>query len=359
MRLPGRPFLATTDIDLAFSWPRHDERTLGDLVERLDGMLDEADRLSVWNIIDDWSETQADEEAKAELREIIRVTARQGLLRGPETDQSDRAREIFEKPVSRDPVRRHAWLFVAEWLEYSADELDDDLDIDEREKRVDERRAEAMTNIWSVRGFEGALALLSDGDGWTVGRYAARCATDPDAAIDVLRACLATETESPENLDAFIAFIEVLDDSEHGTGDDGRVDVQALSRWVDEVRRVCREHGRSEIGDEQIGQLLSRAPSEEDGSWPCRQVCEVLERTASPAIGTGFRVGVYNARGVVFRSLDEGGAQERKLSARYRVWAERWTFEYPYVANILERIAKSYDHEAEREDADVLLMKRL
>ena len=561
-------------LDLALSWPSHGARTLGDLVERLGGMSDEGDRLSVWNVIDDWSRTETDDKERAELREIIRVTVltRRGLLRGPETDQSDRAREVCEKLVSHDPVRRHAWLFATEWLEYSADELDDDLDVGEREKRVDERRAEAMADIWSVRGLEGALALLSDSEGWTVGRYAARCATGPDAAIDVLRTCLATEAESPEKLDAFMgafmayfdenfrskvvlnvaetstverklrlfkcapfrgetwrlldgqdalvrdgywrevrpewarftqsettelidrlveagrpweaflavwfdwdkvetsrlkrlltalvevdrepdgqfrierwlsealdsldgrpgvtadelarlefAFIQALDHSEHGipnlerkvtesplvfveilallfkrsdagqdppewrvddpdrraalgsaafgllqqvtripgAGDDGSVDDQALSRWVDEARRLCREHGRSGIGDEQIGELLSKAPSEEDGLWPCRPVCEVLERVASPDVARGFKVGVYNARGVVSRSLDEGGGQERELSVRYRAWAQQLVFDYPYVANILERIAKSYDREAEHEDADVLIRKRL
>ncbi len=560
-------------LDLAFSWPRHDERTLSDLVERLDGMPDDGDRLSVWDVIDDWSQTETDERARAELREKIRVTvvARRGLLSGLKSDQSDKAREVCEKLASRDPVRRHAWLFATEWLEYSADELDDDLDFHQREKRVDERRAEAMTNIWSVRGLEGALALLSDGEGWTVGRYAARCATGPDAAIDVLRACLAIETVSAEKLDAFMgafmvalenfrakvvlnlaetstverrlrlfkcapfrdetwrlldgqdalvrdaywrevrpgmvgltqsettevvdrlleagrpreaflavwfdwgkvetsrlkrlltalvevdpepegqfrierwlssaldsldgrpgvtadelaqlefAFIQALDHSEHGipnlerkvtespsvfvqalalifkrsdagqdppewrvdgpgrraalgsaafrllrqvrripgASDDGSLDGQALSRWVDEARRLCREHGRSKTGDEQIGELLSRAPSEEDGSWPCRPVCEVLERVASPDVAKGFRVGVYNARGVVWRGLDEGGAQERELGARYRAWAERWAFEYPYVANVLERIAKGYGQEGEREDSDVLARQRL
>ena len=144
-----------------------------------------------------------------------------------------------------------------------------------------------------------------------------------------------------------------------GAGDDGSVDGQALARWVDEARRLCREHGRSQIGDEQIGQLLSRAPSEEDGSWPCRPVCEVMERVASPDIAIGFRVGVYNARGVVSRSLDEGGVQERERSARYRAWAERLVFDYPYVANILERIAKRYDREADWEDSEVLTRMRL
>ncbi|MYH31618.1 MAG: helix-turn-helix domain-containing protein [Acidobacteria bacterium] len=144
-----------------------------------------------------------------------------------------------------------------------------------------------------------------------------------------------------------------------GAADDGGVDADALSQWVTEVRRLCEEHGRAAIGDQQIGQLLSRAPAEKDGPWPCRAVCEVLETTTSQDIAAGFEMGVYNARGVHSRSLDEGGEQERELSARYRGWAEQLVFDYPYVASILERIATGYDRDAEREDSEVLVMKRL
>ena len=144
-----------------------------------------------------------------------------------------------------------------------------------------------------------------------------------------------------------------------GTDLEGKVDAQALSRWVIEARRLGSEHGRAATGDRKIGQLMSRAPSEEDGSWPCRPVCEVLESIASADIATGFEVGVYNSRGVHSRSLDEGGKQERELSARYRAWAQRLAFDCPYVASILERIAKGYDRDAEREDSEVRVMKRL
>ena len=144
-----------------------------------------------------------------------------------------------------------------------------------------------------------------------------------------------------------------------GLDTEGRVDADVLRGWVVDARRLCAEHGRAGIGDERIGQLLSRAPAVEDGSWPCRPVCEVLQTIASPDVASGFEVGVRNARGVHSRSLDEGGAQERALSAKYRAYAERLTFDYPYVANILERIAKAYDWEAEREDSEVLRRKRL
>ena len=568
-------------LDLAVSWPKYDRTTLGDLVERLDAIPDQ-DRSAIWDRIDFWSRTETDEKARAALREQIRrtVLTRRGLLRGLEADQRDRAREACEELVSRDLVRRHAWLFAAAWVEYSADDLDEeDLDFEQREKRLHESRMEAMTDIWSAHGLDGALELLADCDGWTVGRYVARCAVEQGAAADVLRTCLETEAESPEKLDNFMqGFIELSDESMRsrviatlvktatvdqvvrlfkcapfraqtwrlldrqdghvrdrywravfpaiarfaesettelidrllevgrpaeafsavefdwakvetarlkrllseivkvkpgpdrqfkieawhlsaaldsldgrpgvtvdemaqleftcidallslrltrhrghgipnlerkiaesphlfvyalallykrkddgedpsqwrvddparriplqsaahrllqeaaripGTDPEGKVDVHALNQWVTETRCLCREHGRATIGDQQIGQLLSKAPPDEDGTWPCRPICEVLEATNSANVAKGFKTGVYNVRGVVSRSLEEGGAQERELSVKYCTWAKRLAFEYPYVASILERIAEGYDRDAKREDSEVLAMKRL
>ena len=555
---------------LALSRParEHDEETLGDLIERLHVMA-EPDRAAVWHVIEDWTRTETDKKARALLRAKIGfVVLRWGRSRGLDAGQMDRAREVWTELGPKDPVGRHAWLFVSGWLEYP----DDALDIAESENRVDERRREAMRDIWCVRGFDGVLELAAESDGWTVGRYAAGCAAEPDSAADVLRTCLSTGTGSPEKLDAFIggfitcldedvrsavilavaetakvdqrvrlfkcapfrdetwrlldrqdapvrdrywrevspgmarftesetsevidrlveagrpweafsavrfdwdkvetsrlkrllaalveaapspgrqfqveswslskaldsldgrpgvtademaqlefAFIDTLDDSEHGIpnverrvaespalfvqalalfttrDDDGQdptewqvddperrealgdaayqlldrvrrlpgVDPEGtgaadvLGRWVTEVRRLCAEHGRAGIGDERIGQLLSRAPVA-DGSWPCRPVCEVLQTLASPDVARGFQVGRLNARGVHSRGLDEGGVQERALSAKYRAYAERLIFDYPYVASILERIAEAYDWEAEREDSEVLTRKRL
>ena len=144
-----------------------------------------------------------------------------------------------------------------------------------------------------------------------------------------------------------------------GTDADGQIDVHALSRWVTDARRLCSEHGRAAIGDVEIGQLLSRAPSGENGSWPCQPVCDVLETIASRKIASGFEIGAYNTRGVHSRNPDEGGEQERSLSAKYRAWAQRLIFDYPYVARILERIAGNYSRDAEREDVNVLTRKRM
>ena len=142
-----------------------------------------------------------------------------------------------------------------------------------------------------------------------------------------------------------------------GTGSDGKVHVQELLAWTTEVRRLAFEHGRVEVGDEKIGELLSRATAEEDGSWPCLPVCEAMERIASQQIGEGFHVGVLNGRGAHWRG--EGGAQERELATKYRGWAKIRAFNYPFVSSVLEDIAAGYDREAKREDAKREIRMRL
>ena len=144
-----------------------------------------------------------------------------------------------------------------------------------------------------------------------------------------------------------------------GTGQDSTVNADALKNWMNEVRRLCADHGRVELGEQRIGQLLAKAPAEEDGSWPCIEVCEAMESIASQQIGNGFQVGVLNGRGVHSRKIDEGGVQERELAAKYRGWARLRAFDYPYVSSLLEDVAADYDRQAGREDDKVKIQRRL
>lgn len=142
-----------------------------------------------------------------------------------------------------------------------------------------------------------------------------------------------------------------------GTDETGRIDASKLATWLAEVRRLCREYARAEIGDHCLGQLLAKAPHGENGIWPCEAVCEAMEEIASPEIGKGFYIGVHNSRGVHQRG--EGGEQERELAAKYRVWSERLHFDYPYIGGVLESIAASYDREARWEDSEAKITRRL
>jgi hypothetical protein len=144
-----------------------------------------------------------------------------------------------------------------------------------------------------------------------------------------------------------------------GTNDDGTIDATELSKWLAKVRQLCRETGRAEVGDHCLGRLLARAPEGENGVWPCEAVCEAMETIGAAAISDGFQVGVHNSRGVSRRSMTEGGKQERELASRYRAWAERLHFDYPYVGAILEEVAASYDLEAAWQDSEATVTMRL
>ena len=136
------------------------------------------------------------------------------------------------------------------------------------------------------------------------------------------------------------------------------IDGEKLTAWLAEVRALCVRYGRVEAGDLSIGTLLSHAPHDDDGRWPCRPVCEALEWMSSGEVDQGFIIGTNNARGVITRQIGEGGEQERALAAKYRGWAQQIAYEYPHVGSILERIAEGYDHDSVRQDTDANLQHR-
>jgi addiction module HigA family antidote len=175
-------------LDLLIEWPTHDERTLGDLVESLQGMPEE-DQTKVWDFIEQWAAPAA-QPAKAELRERIRRYAftRRGRRLELAEKSRDRAREAYATLQPLDPVIQHGWLFAHQWVQESADEFDEgDFDYRKREERIDRLRREAMAEIWNERGFDGIRELLSGSDAaCTVGRYAATCITDEMRRVDMI-----------------------------------------------------------------------------------------------------------------------------------------------------------------------------
>ena len=142
-----------------------------------------------------------------------------------------------------------------------------------------------------------------------------------------------------------------------GTNSAGAIDATELIAWIADVRALCGRYGREEMGDQCIGQLLSRCGPDQDGTWPCRAVCEALEAFPLEHIAKGFAIGKYNQRGVVWRG--EGGQQERDLAAQYKLWAEKRSYEFPFAASILQGIAASYEREGDYHDSDAKVRRRV
>ena len=170
------------------------------------------------------------------------------------------------------------------------------------------------------------------------------------------------KAEDPDRERKFVddaAYLLARIDRAPGAGDDGEIDSRELSAWVTEARRLCAEYGCAEIGDEYIGKILSKAPPDEDGSWPCLPVCDVMQKISSLDIGWGVYIGVKNSRSGTLRAMGKGGAQERELAEKYRNWAGRRAFDYPHVARVLESIADSYDKLAKGRDDKENVRNRL
>lgn len=140
-----------------------------------------------------------------------------------------------------------------------------------------------------------------------------------------------------------------------GTRDDGTIDAADMMQFVDELMARCRDVDRREVGAEMLGQILAHAPSDDDGSWPCFAVREVLERPELEDMRRGFRTGIFNNRGTTWRSPTDGGEQERALSRSFAGKAAKIQHTHPLVAAVLEDLAADYLRDAHNEDIDARL----
>jgi len=138
-----------------------------------------------------------------------------------------------------------------------------------------------------------------------------------------------------------------------GSQDDGTVDAHQLRTWVMSAREKATQVDRLEVCDITLGEVFAYAPGERDGSWPCIPVCEVVEEVKSAELDKGFIIGIFNKRGIVSKSLGEGGGQERELAAKFKTYAEAYQDRYPRTAAALMHISGEYTKEAKVEDARV------
>ncbi len=142
-----------------------------------------------------------------------------------------------------------------------------------------------------------------------------------------------------------------------GTDDDGNVHWEPLKSWLRETRKLCEKVGRSQVGDFFVGEYLSKAPSDEDGIWPCTAVCAALEYLANEDVARGFTIGKRNSRGPYFRA-GEGGDEERELAATFRRLADHRRVDYLFASSVLDHIAQRYEDDGKDEDMRATLNKR-
>lgn len=124
----------------------------------------------------------------------------------------------------------------------------------------------------------------------------------------------------------------------------------AITGWVDAARAELAARQRTTVASSVIGQALSGSVTDPDGTWPSLPVREVLERELDSRLEGELAIGRFNQRGVTMRSPYSGGQQERVLAARYQGWADRVRDTWPRAGAVLDRLARDYLADAQRED---------
>ena len=143
-----------------------------------------------------------------------------------------------------------------------------------------------------------------------------------------------------------------------GRNEDEIVDGDVLKWWVFKVLELGQGLNRRGPAEIHVGQVLATAPSDADGTWPCKPVRDLLELLQNSNVESGLQTAVLNRRGATTRAVDEGGVQEKELVEKYRRMAERVADGSPRTAVILRSLATSYEADARREERSAERFRR-
>jgi len=138
-----------------------------------------------------------------------------------------------------------------------------------------------------------------------------------------------------------------------GINDNGQVEIDKLREWIVTVRSLAEKHDRVDIVDQYIGKIFFYFPEDPyDGLWPHQAMRQLLEELENKEIETGIEIEQFNSRGVVSKSLFDGGKQEHALAQQWHEKAQQIGHRWPRTRAILDRIAESWEAHAKWEDVN-------
>jgi len=132
-----------------------------------------------------------------------------------------------------------------------------------------------------------------------------------------------------------------------GTLQDGSFSDGHFKKWLESVKKDCSESGHFDIAISSLGKVLIHTHPGQGGLWINKTVAEALNSKDAEAMRNGYRVGIYNSRGV--HCVDPTGKPELELSAKYNKLAEDVeNAGYHRFATTLRGLADSYTREAKK-----------
>ncbi len=127
---------------------------------------------------------------------------------------------------------------------------------------------------------------------------------------------------------------------------DDSFDIDAFKTWLEEARRITEETGHRDVAQIQIGQVLTRAPSDPNGLWIHEGVAQALNGRDTEEMRSGFTTELSNQRGVYTFTA---GNEERELAQQYRTKAAALEAEgFSRFATAMRELANQYERDANR-----------
>jgi hypothetical protein len=119
-------------------------------------------------------------------------------------------------------------------------------------------------------------------------------ARDPDFFAMLIKAVWLPDdgTPRPDNSQGSQEMVEQAYNVLHdwppvpGSDDGGEIDGAVLEVW--RARKLCAEAGRSEIGDQKIGEILAASQRKPDEPWPPEPVRQIVEMVRSRPLERGL-----------------------------------------------------------------------
>jgi len=209
---------------------------------------------------------------------------------------------------------------------------------------------------------EVAYYPILEHDKYGVPHLMAEILSVPESFMELI--CLAFKPRNaerepiPENLHAAAETAGSLIHSGRGVpgiSSNGEIDSELFFSWINRVRDLAKEKDREAVTDLTVGAWLFDWPLNKGlECWPDPVIAALLDQDDCEDIRRGFHRGVHSSRGVTSRMPYDGGKQEREVAEEFRRFSSHWKDSKPNLAEMIENLAKSYEHEALRHDEDGL-----
>ncbi len=130
-----------------------------------------------------------------------------------------------------------------------------------------------------------------------------------------------------------------------GTNDDGYVDSNKLKIWYENMKEVCKEKDRLEVGLSYFGKVLFHSPKDKSGFWIDKTVADIINN--NEIIRNGYKTEAFNSVGVV--NWDENGSEYCEKRDEYKERAKTTELAgYYNFATSLREISSNFEFHAER-----------